>query len=120
MADEESSALESTNRSIRCRYCGQRNQVREAENGEARCGRCRLLLSEEPHKKFADLNKDRYIHPADSRALVVHNLSGKPGSFKLDGDSAKAFSAIRLHTVPGATLANGQLTLPAYATVVLQ
>jgi len=57
---------------------------------------------------------------ADSRALVVHNLSGKPGSFRLDGDSAKAFSAIRLHTVPGATLANGQLTLPAYATVVLQ
>lgn len=57
---------------------------------------------------------------ADSRALVVHNLSGKPVSFKLDAGSAKAYAAIRLHTVPGATLANGELTLPAYATVVLQ
>lgn len=57
---------------------------------------------------------------ADSRALVVHNLSGKAVSFKLDADSTKAFSAIRLHTAPGATLANGQLSLPAYATVVLQ
>jgi Zn-dependent protease with chaperone function len=77
MPDEESSALESTRRSIRCRYCGQRNQVREDETGEARCGRCRLLLSEDPHKKFAALDKDRYVHPADSRALAA--LRAIPG-----------------------------------------
>lgn len=77
MPDEESSALESTRRSIRCRYCGQRNQVREEESAEARCGRCRLLLSEEPHKKFAALNKDQYIHPADRRALAA--LRAIPG-----------------------------------------
>ena len=56
--------------SIRCRYCGQRNQIRP-ENGEARCGRCRLPLSDAPHKKFANLNKDQYIHPADRRALAA-------------------------------------------------
>lgn len=77
MADEESSALESARRSIRCRYCGQRNQVRETANGEARCGRCRLLLSAEPHKKFATLDKNQYIHPADSRALAA--LRAIPG-----------------------------------------
>src|SRR5918997_6435831 len=62
--------------SIRCRYCGQRNQVRP-ENGEARCGRCRLHLSDAPHKKFADLNKHDYVHPADSRALAA--LRAIPG-----------------------------------------
>ena len=77
MPEEESSALESTRRSIRCRYCGQRNQVRDEAEAEARCGRCRLLLSEEPHKKFATLNKDHYIHPADRRALAA--LRAIPG-----------------------------------------
>jgi Zn-dependent protease with chaperone function len=77
MPDEESSALDTTRRSIRCRYCGQRNQIREGEDAEARCGRCRLLLSEEPHKKFAALNKDRYVHPADRRALAA--LRAIPG-----------------------------------------
>lgn len=61
---------------IRCRYCGQRNQVRPA-NGEVRCGRCRLLLSAEPHKKFASLDKEQYIHPADRRALAA--LKAIPG-----------------------------------------
>src|SRR3984893_9980322 len=77
MPVDQSSALESTGRSIRCRYCGQRNQVREQEDAETRCGRCRLLLSEEPHKKFAALNKDQYIHPADRRALAA--LRAIPG-----------------------------------------
>jgi Zn-dependent protease with chaperone function len=77
MPDEESSALESTPRSIRCRYCGQRNQIRDGEDVEARCGRCRLLLSAEPHKKFAALNKDQYVHPADRRALAA--LRAIPG-----------------------------------------
>jgi Zn-dependent protease with chaperone function len=56
--------------SMRCRYCGQLNQV-QAERGAAKCGRCRLPLSEEAHKKFADLDKHEYIHPADSRALAT-------------------------------------------------
>ena len=77
MANAENSSLEDPRSSIRCRYCGQRNQVREEKNGEARCGRCRLLLSEEPHKKFAALDKDQYIHPADSRALAA--LRAIPG-----------------------------------------
>src|SRR5215203_296334 len=62
--------------SIRCRYCGQRNQVR-TDGGDARCGRCRLPLSEEPHKKFARLDKEQYIHPADRRALAA--LRAIPG-----------------------------------------
>jgi hypothetical protein len=62
--------------SIRCRYCGQRNQVRP-DAGEARCGRCRLRLSAAPHKKFAHLDKDEYIHPADRRALAA--LRAIPG-----------------------------------------
>ncbi|MGH9906475.1 MAG: M48 family metallopeptidase [Pyrinomonadaceae bacterium] len=65
-----------TNEFIRCRYCGQRNQVRQT-NGDARCGRCRLLLSDELHKKFARLDKDQYIHPADRRALAA--LRAIPG-----------------------------------------
>lgn len=70
-------ALEDERNSIRCRYCGQRNQTRPADNGEVRCGRCRLLLSDEPHKKFAHLDKKQYIHPADSRALAA--LRSIPG-----------------------------------------
>src|ERR1043165_4382803 len=62
--------------SIRCRYCGQRNQVRP-DAGEARCGRCRLRLSDAPHTKFAHLDKDEYIHPADRRALAA--LRAIPG-----------------------------------------
>lgn len=61
---------------IRCRYCGQRNQVR-IENGEPRCGRCRLPLSEEPHKKFPTLDKNRYVHPDDRKALAA--LRAIPG-----------------------------------------
>src|SRR6266581_4158393 len=77
MADEETSALEDPRQFIRCRYCGQRNQIRPGENVEARCGRCRLILSEEPHKKFTSLNKDQYIHPADRKALAA--LRAIPG-----------------------------------------
>src|SRR5258706_1102236 len=70
MANDES-VLENEQTSIRCRYCGQRNQTRATENGDARCGRSRLLLSDEPHKKFAHLNKNQYVHPSDSRALAA-------------------------------------------------
>src|SRR5919202_6839149 len=74
--NESAPAGESNQGSIRCRYCGQRNQVR-AEGGQAKCGRCRLPLSDEPHKKFADLNKHDYVHPLDSRALAA--LRAIPG-----------------------------------------
>ncbi|MCA1850613.1 MAG: M48 family metallopeptidase, partial [Acidobacteria bacterium] len=55
---------------VRCRYCGQLNQIRN-ESGQAKCGRCRLPLSDKPHKKFAELDKHEYVHPADSRALAA-------------------------------------------------
>ncbi len=67
---------ESNTTLIRCRYCGQRNEIKLIEN-QPRCGRCRLPLADDPHKKFANLNKDQYIHPADSRALAT--LRAIPG-----------------------------------------
>lgn len=70
MLDIEPVSDENGNGYIRCRYCGQRNQTR-AEGGTAKCGRCRLPLSDKPHKKFADLDKHEYVHPADSRALAA-------------------------------------------------
>jgi len=75
MAENEDLINDSTP-SIRCRYCGQRNQLR-ADGGDARCGRCRLLLSDAPHKKFANLDKNQYIHPDDRRALAA--LRAIPG-----------------------------------------
>jgi Zn-dependent protease with chaperone function len=63
---------------VRCRYCGQKNTVKEDyRNNQANCGRCKLPLSNEPHKKFADLGKHEYIHPADSKALAA--LRAIPG-----------------------------------------
>src|ERR687893_688732 len=77
---------------IRCRYCGQLNNVR-TQTGQARCGRCRLLLSGEPHKKFANLDKYSYIHPLDSRALAaLRNIPGIDTALKklleVTGESA--------------------------------
>lgn len=63
---------------VRCRYCGQKNAVKENYvNNSAVCGRCKLPLSNEPHKKFAELSKHEYIHPADSKALAA--LRAIPG-----------------------------------------
>jgi len=63
---------------VRCRYCGQKNTVKaDYKNDSAKCGRCKLPLSNEPHKKFADLGKHEYIHPADSKALAA--LKAIPG-----------------------------------------
>ncbi|MEP7148053.1 MAG: M48 family metallopeptidase [Acidobacteriota bacterium] len=57
---------------VRCRYCGQKNSVKaDYKNNAANCGKCKLRLSNEPHKKFADLSKHEYIHPADSKALAA-------------------------------------------------
>lgn len=63
---------------IKCRYCGQRNGVKDGYvNRDANCGKCKLPLSNEPHKKFADLSKHDYVHPADSKALAA--LKAIPG-----------------------------------------
>ena len=63
---------------VRCRYCGQKNTVREGyKNRDANCGKCKLPLSNEPHKKFADLSKHDYVHPEDSKALAA--LKAIPG-----------------------------------------
>ena len=74
--DEESSLTKP--HSVRCRYCGQKNNVKaDFKNGDAVCGKCRLPLSDEPHKKFADLTKHDYVHPLDSKALAA--LRAIPG-----------------------------------------
>lgn len=63
---------------VRCRYCGQKNGVKEGyKNRAANCGKCKLPLSNEPHKKFAALSKHDYVHPADSKALAA--LRAIPG-----------------------------------------
>ena len=63
---------------VRCRYCGQKNAVQaNYENNSAKCGKCKLPLSNQPHKKFADLSKHEYIHPLDSKALAA--LRAIPG-----------------------------------------
>src|ERR1044072_7955036 len=95
MSDIEYVSDENSNEYIRCRYCGQRNQTR-AEGGMAKCGRWPLPLSDKPHKKFAELDKHEYVHPADSRALAA--LRTIPG---IDSDVKKLLavtgeSAIRV------------------------
>ena len=61
-----------------CRFCGQKNSVKsDYKAREANCGRCKLPLSDEPHKKFADLGKNDYIHPADAKAMAA--LKAIPG-----------------------------------------
>ncbi|CAN5320703.1 M48 family metallopeptidase [soil metagenome] len=78
MAKKDSSAAIAEKYSVKCRYCGQKNSVKEDyQNGQANCGKCKLPLSNEPHKKFADLSKHEYIHPLDSKALAA--LRAIPG-----------------------------------------
>ena len=74
--DETNETIADTT-AIRCRYCGQKNNIRLEAVGSALCGRCRLPLSDAPHKKFADLSKHEYIHPEDSKALAA--LRAIPG-----------------------------------------
>jgi Zn-dependent protease with chaperone function len=63
---------------IRCRFCGQKNAVKaDYDKGKTVCGKCKLPLSNAPHKKFADLSKHDYVHPADSKALAA--LKAIPG-----------------------------------------
>lgn len=73
-----SSSAAAKGKNVRCRYCGQQNSVRESYiNGQANCGKCKLPLSDEYHKKFAELSKHDYVHPADSKALAA--LRAVPG-----------------------------------------
>lgn len=75
-SDEPAAIIKSF--SVRCRYCGQKNAVKQGyRNNEANCGKCKLPLSNEPHKKWANLGKHDYIHPADSKALAA--LRAIPG-----------------------------------------
>ncbi len=77
-SDSSSSTSAAKGKSVRCRYCGQKNSVRgNYVNGQANCGKCKLPLSDEYHKKFADLSKHDYVHPADSKALAA--LRAVPG-----------------------------------------
>lgn len=63
---------------VRCRFCGQKNAVQaDYVNDSAKCGKCKLPLSNQAHKKFADLGKHEYIHPLDSKALAA--LRAIPG-----------------------------------------
>lgn len=63
---------------VRCRFCGQKNSVKDDyKNDDANCGRCKLPLSNEPHKKFTDLHKNDYVHPLDKKALKA--LKAIPG-----------------------------------------
>ena len=74
----DSSGAAAKGKNVRCRYCGQKNTVRSNYiNGQANCGRCKLPLSDDFHKKFADLTKHEYVHPADSKALAA--LRAIPG-----------------------------------------
>ncbi len=76
--DSSSSSSAARGKNVRCRYCGQQNSVRENfQNGQANCGKCKLPLSDEYHKKFANLTKHEYVHPLDSKALAA--LRAIPG-----------------------------------------
>jgi alpha-amylase len=57
------------------------------------------------------------LDDADSRLLVVHNLSGQPQNMTLGDDR---FHAVLLHSKPGVTLQNDHLQMPPYTTAILQ
>ena len=77
---------------VRCRFCGQKNGVKEGyKNGDANCGKCRLPLSNEPHKKFADLSKHDYeLEPnvtftPDNKWLVFRsNMHGSTHTYAVE------------------------------------
>ena len=79
MPRKKDEALEPSDpKNVKCRFCGQSNAVKAGyQNRDAVCGRCKLPLSDEPHKKFHGLNKNEYIHPADAKALAA--LKAIPG-----------------------------------------
>jgi Zn-dependent protease with chaperone function len=77
-AEDGSTEAITTGNFIRCRFCGQKNAVKaDYDKAKTNCGKCKLPLSNAPHKKFADLSKHDYVHPADSKALAA--LKAIPG-----------------------------------------
>lgn len=56
------------------------------------------------------------LSDANSRVLVVHNLSGQPQTLPLDG---QLFRAVLKQSRPGITLHDGKLQLPPYTTAIL-
>ncbi len=76
--NSEESSLPMKSHSIICRFCAQKNNVKaDYKNNDANCGRCKLPLSNEPHKKFTSLDKNEYIHPLDKNAMKA--LKAIPG-----------------------------------------
>jgi glycosidase len=64
-----------------------------------------------------------YVRAAgEEKRLVVHNLSGLPQTMELAATKAEpaVFAKVRFTTDDRAALKQGRLTLPPYATVVLQ
>jgi len=93
MVTKKTSGSAAKGKSIRCRYCGQKNSVREGARAKATCGRCKLPLSNKSHRKFASLNKHDYVHPADSKALAaLRTIPGVDSALrkliKVTGESA--------------------------------
>jgi alpha-amylase len=54
------------------------------------------------------------------KLLVLHNISSEPKEVSLAGQDAAQFSRQRFSSAEGATLANGRVRLPPYATVILE
>jgi Zn-dependent protease with chaperone function len=78
MAKKDESTEMSRRNFVICRFCAQKNNVRaDYKNNSANCGRCKLPLSDEPHKKFTSLDKNDYIHPLDRNAMKA--LKAIPG-----------------------------------------
>lgn len=78
-----------------------------------RDGTVRSIASSNPHF-VAYIRED-----AASRVLVVHNVSGKPQTFKLE-HRLLPVTGVLLQSGRGVVLDRGNLALPAYTTVVLQ
>jgi hypothetical protein len=58
------------------------------------------------------------LQDAQSRVLVVHNLSREERVFELGADAP--VTSVWLHSQDGVVLANGKLTLPPYTTAILR
>ncbi|MBD8874382.1 alpha-amylase family glycosyl hydrolase [Rhodanobacter sp. DHB23] len=57
------------------------------------------------------------LDDAQGDVLVLHNLSGEPQSVALP---AQRFRTLLRHSLPGTTLADGELQLPAYGSAIMK
>jgi len=90
-----------------CKLIGWRQQVSAMRDG---------VLHDVP---VADPHVLAYtLQDAQSRVLVVHNLSRETRAFELGADAHVA--SVLMQSQSGAVLANGRVTVPPYTTVVLQ